>query len=179
MAKERPVEVAWKLFSLAVVNAGNDYNTEGHAKGFRLQRTLLAARREAGNAGVERLYVALGDAIHGRREDPGDERMIRGCLTRASLSPELHAQALADPTTETDLLAEHQDAVDRLQAFGVPTIVLHGSDLAWYGPVVHPIPRGAEALALFDHTLWALRSPYLFELKRERKFKLEPQPAID
>lgn len=179
VAKKRPVEVAWKLFSLAVINHGKDYNAEGHAKGFRLERALLAARRAGGNDAFERLYIAFGEAQHGRRDDLDDPAVIRGCLKAAGLPDDLYDAALADASTEADLLAEHEQAVEQRGAFGVPTLVLQGSDIALYGPVVDPIPDGQESLELWDHTLWALRTPHLWELKRERKFKLQPQHVID
>ena len=179
VAKKRPVEVAWKLFSLAIVNHGKDYNVEGHAKGFKLERTLLAARRLGGNSAIERLYMAFGDAVHGRGQDPGDAEVVHGCLKTAGLPEDLYKQALADASTEADLVAEHEQAVNELDAFGVPTLTLKGSKIAVYGPVIEPVPQGDEALPLWDHMLWALQAPYLYELKRERKFKLGPQSVIN
>jgi predicted DsbA family dithiol-disulfide isomerase len=182
VAKKRPVEVAWKLFSLAEINKGHEQDeahTIAHAKGRRMERLLLAARRHGGGQALERLYMAMGEAHHGRREDLNDEKVVAACLKEADLPESLYKDALADPSTEADLLTEHERSVQELGAFGVPTLALDGSKVAVYGPVVEPIPDGDEALALWDHTLWALRSPYLYELKRERKMKLGPQHVID
>ncbi|SRR5581483_4784332 len=179
VARKRPLAITWKLFSLAVVNHGSDYAAEAHAKGFRLERALIAARRLGGNEAVERLYMALGNAYHGDRADLGDEAVIRGCLAKAELPEDLYDRALADPTTETDLLAEHKQAIDERGAFGVPTLALAGSAMGAFGPIIQPIPTGAEALALWDHTLWLLQRPYVWELKRERTMKLAPQHVLD
>ena len=61
------VQVNWKLFSLHIVNAGHDYATDAHTFGYKAETLLMAARRRAGNPAVEQLYMALGDALPGRR----------------------------------------------------------------------------------------------------------------
>jgi 2-hydroxychromene-2-carboxylate isomerase len=182
VAKKRPVEVAWKLFSLAEINKNREMDEAhriSHAKGRRMERMLLAARREGGNDALERLYMAIGDAHHGRKVDLNDEAVVAECLRQAGLPPTLYSDALEDESTEADLLKEHEDSVSRLHAFGVPTLALAGSDIGVFGPVIEPIPSGEEALELWDHTLWMLRSPAVFEFKREGRPKLSPQPAID
>ena len=136
------------MFSLAVVNHGADYNAEAHNKGFRLERAMIAARRQGGNEAVEKLYMAFGNAQHGKREDLADPNVIRGCLEEAGLPEDLFDQAMADPTTESDLLAEHEKAVEDMAAFGVPTIRLQGADhkeMGWFGPIIDNVPTGEEA----------------------------------
>jgi hypothetical protein len=182
VAKERPVEVAWKLFSLAEINKNNEPDEAhrlGHLKGLRMERMLLAARRHGGNDALERLYMAIGDAHHGRKVDLNDEAVAKGCIAAAGLPESLYGEALDDDSTLQELMAEHQDSVDRLHAFGVPTLALNGSDLGVFGPVVEPVPEGHEALELWDHTLWLLKARSVFEFKRPIRVKLGPQPAVD
>ncbi|HLY66085.1 MAG TPA: hypothetical protein VKU60_11175, partial [Chloroflexota bacterium] len=117
MAKKRPVEVAWKLFSLAEINKDNEPDEAHvviHGKGMRMERTMLAARRQGGNQAVERLYMKIGDAHHGRHEDLNDDAVVTRCLKEAGLPETLCKDALADESTATDLLAEHQISVDKL-----------------------------------------------------------------
>jgi predicted DsbA family dithiol-disulfide isomerase len=181
VAGRRPVQVTWKLFSLMVVNHKDDFKDEQYEKWFSLGRVLVAARRRGGNDAVERLYMSLGEVIHGegRRDDVGTPDGVVECLTRAGLPESLYRDALNDPSTEMELLDEHSAAADRLAAFGVPTIALHDSDIGIFGPVIEPIPMGADADSLWDHTLWMLRQPYLWEVKRTRKVKLQPQHVLD
>jgi len=182
VAKARPVEVAWKLFSLAEINKGTEPDEAhriGHAKGMRMERTMLAARRHGGNIALERLYMAIGDAHHGRRENLDDEPVVAAALAKAGLPAGLYKQALDDPSTESDVLAEHAQSVERLHAFGVPTLALEGSDIGVFGPVVEPVPTGQEGLELWDHTLWLLNAPSVYEFKRAARVKLGPQPALD
>jgi hypothetical protein len=91
----------------------------------------------------------------------------------------MYRDALADASTEKELLDEHRAAQDRLHAFGVPTIALEGSDIGIFGPVIEPLPTGAEADTLWEHVRWMLQQPYLWELKRERTVKLQPQHVLD
>jgi 2-hydroxychromene-2-carboxylate isomerase len=175
VAAQRPVNIHWKLFSLAVVNQGKESGAaaEGHAFGYKAERLLVAARRRGGNAGVERLYMAIGDALHGRREERSDA-LLTGALAAAGLPAELLAESQSDASVEEELLAEHKQAAEELGAFGVPTLRFPDSGIAFFGPVVDPVPTGAAAVELWDHVAWSLEQPYLFELKRERKGRPAP-----
>ncbi|WP_052889749.1 DsbA family protein [Thermogemmatispora carboxidivorans] len=171
----RPVAVTWRFFSLELVNRkeGAQPNYEDH--GWAGLRTLALVRRREGNEGVERYYLALGAALHGRRESISDAAGVRAALERAGLNAGLVDEALADESTIREVEADHQEAVERYHAFGVPTIALEGSQVGFYGPVIIQVPRGAEAGEYWDHFYWALQQPNLYELKRERVgVKLEP-----
>jgi len=109
---------------------------------------------------VENLYMVLGDALHGQRED-GNEMLLRSTLIAAGLPETLYAESQADRTYEQELVAEHQQAVEELGAFGVPTLRLPGSAISFFGPVVDPVPPGAAAVELWEHVQWSLGQPYL------------------
>src|SRR4051794_35429650 len=153
VARRQPLSVNWKLFSLTLVNHPDDYSSERYAAWFALCRVLVAARRHGGNDAVERLYMSLGELIHGeqRRDDLRTEAGVVSCLESAGLPATLYADALSDASTEVDLIAEHRAARDRLSAFGVPTIALEGSDIGIFGPVIEPMPTGADADTLWEH----------------------------
>jgi len=181
VAKQRPVEVAWKLFSLAEINKDQEMDEAhriGHAKGRRMERLMLAARRHGGNDALERIYMAIGEAHHGRREDLNDDAIVARCLKEAGLPDSLYKEALQDQSTERDLLAEHQESCDKLHAFGVPTLALEGSDIGVFGPVVEPVPTGQEAVELWEHTHYLLKAPSVFEFKRSARVKLGPQHML-
>src|SRR4051794_29773095 len=106
VAKQRPVQVVWRLFSLAKINENNEMDEArrlSQATGRKMERLLIAARRRGGNEALERLYVAMGDALHGRREDLGDDAVVSRCLEQAGLPGGLYSEALADESTERDL----------------------------------------------------------------------------
>ncbi len=188
VAQERPIHVNWKLLSLAAINNPEDWTKDpntSHVHAGGMNRTLLLARRTAGNDAVDRLYVAYGNAIFGTRElltwgqrpnpslradvEDADYRALQAkCLEAAGLPTTLYEEAQADQSTHDEWMAENTEAVERLAAFGTPTIALHGSDIGIFGPVVEPVPSGAEALALWDSVYQNLQAPYLYEIKRNR-----------
>src|SRR5713226_8914772 len=119
----RPVNVHWRLFSLEVVNRkeGTEPNYQD-GYGWAGLRTLALVRKQGGNEAVEKLYLALGAAQHGRRENIREAEGVRAALQKAELDPALVDAALSDDSTTNDVLADHQEAVNRYRAFGVPTI---------------------------------------------------------
>lgn len=165
----RSLEVTWRFFSLEVINrkegATPDFSKDGS---WPALRTLALARREGGNEAVERLYLTLGAAQHGRKESIRELAVIQDALTKTELDPAWAEQALADDSTRADVQADHDEAVQRYRAFGVPTIAFEGSETGFYGPIIREVPRGEEAGEWWDHLEWSLRQPNLFELKRDR-----------
>jgi hypothetical protein len=197
VARARDIHVNWKLLALAVINSPDDWTrdpNEGHVHAAGLNRTLILARRHGGNEALDRLYVAYGNAIFGTHElltwgqrphrelradvsDPTYRAIQARCMQQAGLPETLYEQAMADPSTEEEWLAEHYDGVKQLDAFGTPTIALAGSNIGFFGPVVDPVPDGEEALALWDSVLVQLKAPYLFEMKRNRPRRSDVQFA--
>jgi hypothetical protein len=197
VARERPINVNWKLLSLAAINSPDDWTKDpntGHIDAAGLNRTLLLARRKDGNEAMDRLFVAYGNAIFGTKElltwgqrqnstlranvqDPEYRAVQAKCLATAGLPTNLYEEAMADESTHTEWMAENAEAVARLDAFGTPTIALAGSDIGIFGPVVDPVPSGADALALWDSVYVALQAPYLYEMKRTRPRRTNVQFA--
>jgi len=188
VAKQRQIAVNWKLLSLAAINSPEDWTKDpntGHIDAAGLNRTLLLARRTHGNDAMDRLFVAYGNAIFGTHElltwgqrqnsslradvqDPAYRALQARCLETARLPTSLYEEAQADESTHAEWMAESAEAVERLGAFGTPTIALAGSTIGIFGPVVDPPPDGDDALALWDSVHVALRAPYLYEIKRNR-----------
>jgi len=167
--KVRPVTVNWRFFSLEVINRKEgtepDYQNSGS---WASMRTLALARRKGGNEAVEDLYLTLGTAQHGYKQSIKQHEIIQEAVKKANLDPAIVNAALTDETTIEDVLVDHQEAVRRYRAFGVPTIALDGLDVGFYGPIIHSVPRGEAAGEMWDYLSWALRQPNLFELKRDR-----------
>ncbi|GAC1404815.1 MAG: DsbA family protein [Ktedonobacteraceae bacterium] len=166
---QRPVEVKWHLFSLEIVNRKEGTEPDYvNGYGWAALRTLALARREQGNEALEKLYVALGDAQHGRKESIRERAVVEACAKEAGLGEDFVVKALADASTTQDVINDHEEAVKRYHAFGVPTIAFEGSDVGFYGPIIHTVPHGEEAGELWDYTAYALKNPNIFELKRDR-----------
>jgi hypothetical protein len=164
--------VDWRLFSLFLVNEhhGELEEETRHDMLFPL-RTLALARREGGSDAIERLYVAMGERLHDvRPRQDMTEELLRGILVTAGFEPDLLERALADPSIEQEVLAEHEALVEEVKAFGVPTIVLP-SGKGIFGPVKALAPTGEAAGELWDHVRWLTEQDDFFELKRIRNRK--------
>ncbi|MBI3965557.1 MAG: DsbA family protein [Chloroflexi bacterium] len=173
---QQPLTIRWKQLSLALVN-GQAEESPFFQRDLALGRTFVAAERVGGLEAADRLYLALGDAIHGQQVDPLEDGVLSGALAAAKLPADLFTTALADPATTRAYLDSHEEGL-RLGAFGVPTLRLDGGGRAFYGPIVDPVPTGGQALELWDYTRWVLERPYLWELKRERTYQPGAQRAI-
>lgn len=164
----RPVSIDWRLFSLEIVNRKEGVQPDYISSGWLALRSLALARRLRGNEGIEKLYVALGNAAHGRKESIREQSVVAACAREAGFGENFVETVLADEQTIQEVAADHEEAVKRYHAFGVPTIAFEGSDVGFYGPIIHSVPTGDEAGELWDYTAWALRQPNIFELKRDR-----------
>jgi 2-hydroxychromene-2-carboxylate isomerase len=180
IAAERGLKVTWRPFSLAVVNAPDDYTKDspGHVLGVPLERALVLARRKAGNEGVDRLYVAQGNVYHGdmAREGFLEPAVQAGCLERAGLPPSLYDEALKDPSTEAEIISDTKAAAEKRGVFGVPTLAFADTQFGFFGPVVNKVPNAEESVALWEMVKIALRQPHLFEMKRNRTRETQYAP---
>jgi hypothetical protein len=69
---------------------------------------------------------------------------------------------------EDRILAEHQEGIERLKAFGVPMISINGQR-GFFGPVITAVPTGEDAGELWDHIAWLSGREDFFEYKRSRR----------
>lgn len=168
-SKVRPIEITWRIFSLEIINR-KEGTTPDYVNGYgwAALRSLALARRQYGNAGFEKLYVALGNAQHGRKESIREQSVVAACAHEVGFGEDFVSKALADDSTAQDVVNDHEEAVKRYHAFGVPTIAFQGSEVGFYGPIIHTVPQGEEAGEFWDHISWELHNPNLFELKRDR-----------
>jgi len=160
----------WRFFSLEEINRveGKKHPWErAWSYGWSQMRIGVLLRRTSDEL-VDDWYAALGRAFHeeGRRTHVPDEH--RALLEELGLPGSLVDDALADPTTSDEVLADHREAVDRHAAFGVPTLVFPSGD-ALFGPVVVPAPTGAEAVRLWEVVEASATFEHLYELRRPKK----------
>jgi 2-hydroxychromene-2-carboxylate isomerase len=173
----RDIQVDWRLFSLRLTNESiDDPLTDTSARSVPALRALALVGREQGNDAIARLYEAIGERIHDKDGDLSVD-LLREALSAADLDPEAVDRAMADPSTAEDVRAQHLEAVDTVQGFGVPTIVLE-SGRGIFGPVVSLAPTGEEAGQVWDHTRWLIDYDGFFELKRERDRKAGQAAAV-
>ena len=162
----RPVTVTTRLFSLAEINKGKSETSDALAPLVRAERVLVGARRAGGGPALRATYLALGEAHHERDEPLGELVTLRSALAAAGLDASIADGSLADDSTRSEVLADHAAIAER-GAFGVPTLVVDGSE-PFFGPIVDRRIAGEEAGNLWDIVGPVLREPRVFEIKRNR-----------
>ncbi|AXK36750.1 disulfide bond formation protein DsbA [Streptomyces armeniacus] len=178
--KVRDVEVRWHVMSLAVLNEDRlDEMPEQYRELMKTAwgpvRVCIAAEQQHGSEVLGPLYTALGTRLHNRREERSRD-LIAAALADAGLPAELLDAADSD-AYDKELRASHKAGIDLVgQEVGTPVIAVPGADgrqIAFFGPVVTPAPKGEAAARLWDGTLLVAGTPGFYELKRTRD--AEPQ----
>jgi len=168
VTKVRDIDVDFHVMSLAVLNEGRDL-PEGYlemlAQAWGPVRVLIAAEERHGNAVVEPLYSAMGTLIHLKKEkDPS--KVFAESLAQVGLEADLAEVAWTDEFDEA-LRKSHHAGMDPV-GYEVGTPVLHVGEVAFFGPVVTPAPKGEAAGKLYDGVLLVAGTPGFYELKRTR-----------
>jgi hypothetical protein len=88
-------------------------------------------------------------------------------VAELGLDPGLVGEAIDDPTTHDEVLADHQRVLE-LGGWGVPTRVFEG-DHAFFGPVLVDPPRGDAALRLWELVTGWTEFPHVYELQRPKR----------
>ncbi|WP_369144250.1 DsbA family protein [Streptomyces sp. R44] len=172
----RPVDVRWKVMSLAVLNENKldevpeEYRELLATTAWGPVRVVTAAKELHGEEYVGKLYTALGTRFHNNGETPTREAIV-GALEEVGLPAELADFADKD-TYDTELRASHKEGIEKVgQDVGTPVIAVPGptgDEVAFFGPVVTPTPRGDAAARLWDGTLLVASTPGFYEIKRTR-----------
>lgn len=165
----REIEVRWHVMSLAVLNEGRDL-PEDYRKSMELAwgpvRICMAAARDHGDEVLMPLYTALGSRFH-HEKAPKERQTYLDALADVGLPA-----ALADAADSTDLDEElrksHHAGMDPV-GMDVGTPVIHVEGVAFFGPVVTPIPRGEAAGKLWDGVVLVAGTDGFYELKRTRE----------
>ncbi len=164
----RDLDVRFHVMSLAVLNENRELSpeyTEWLKTAYRPVRVLIAAEERHGNGVVEGLYSAMGTRRHVRQEKEWDE-IIAKSLADVGLEVNL-ISAADDVNFDEALRRSHAEGMDPV-GYDVGTPVIHVDDIAFFGPVVTPAPKGEAAGKLYDGVMMVASTPGFFEIKRAR-----------
>ncbi|MCF6526012.1 DsbA family protein [Streptomyces sp. JJ36] len=173
--KVRDVEVRWHVMSLAVLNEDKldelpaEYREMLEAA-WGPVRVCIAAEQKHGSEVLGPLYTALGTRFHNEGAEQ-DHATLVAALEEAGLPAEL-ADAAGSDAYDAELRASHREGIEKVgQDVGTPVIAVPGADgeqIAFFGPVVTPAPKGEAAARLWDGTLMVASTPGFYEIKRTR-----------
>ncbi len=165
----RDIDLRFHTMSLAVVNDGRDLPEEyvvlmRHAWG--PVRVMTAIEDKYGNTMLEPFYSAFGQRYHVGGQHDDLLETARLALLDAELDETLIDAAVGNEFDD-DLKVSHFAGMDPV-GFDVGTPVIHVGDVAFFGPVITPAPKGEAAGKLFDGVLAVASTPGFYELKRTR-----------
>ncbi|WP_371481524.1 DsbA family protein [Kitasatospora sp. NBC_00315] len=171
--EQRPVDVRWHVMSLAVLNEDKDIPQsyrEMLAEAWAPVRICIAAAEKHGEEVLGRLYTEIGTRFHNQGL-PRNRETLEAALVAAGLPAELADAGDTDRYDEA-LRLSHAEGIGLVgEEVGTPVIAVEGADgerVAFFGPVVTPIPRGEAAVRLWDGTLLVASTPGFYEIKRTR-----------
>ena len=162
------LEITWRFFSLEEINRveGKTHPWEREwSYGWSMMRIGALLRRTSMDD-VDAWYAIAAKALHVDGRKPHEPAVARHLLSEIGLDPGLVDEAIADPTTGDEVLADHQRVVDA-SGYGVPTLFFPDGQCL-FGPVLIDPPMGDAAVRLWDAVVAWTEFPHLYELQRPK-----------
>ncbi len=176
---ETGLTVDWRFISLRLINKDKDYDTHfppgyefGHTAGLRMLRVAARIRHELGRDALGSVVTAYGESYFdkpkgsGMRDRLSTPDHLVEVLTAAGINTE-YASAADDTSWDEMIDAEGEMALSRTgRDVGTPIISFGDNGLSFFGPVISRIPRGADAVKLWDSVTTLAAFPGFAEMKR-------------
>jgi len=175
VAQHRPLDVRFQVMSLSVLNEGRElepWYREFNDRAWGPVRVAAAVQERHGHQALSQFYTALGGRIH-TQQNKDHAVVVPAALIEAGLPADL-AEAAGGTQFDSLLRATHKQVESLVgEELGTPVIVF--GEAAFFGPVCTSIPRGSDAVTLFEVTRLAASIPQFTELKRGRTSPLSYQ----
>lgn len=199
VAGQRDLDVRWRFISLAEVNreqfeadeeaiaAGREPKLPRQyrpltAAGNKLLRIAAVLDDAKGNQAVADFYTAAGELLHtgGRSKDlwqGGDPDQLVADVVAAAGVDDATVEASEDPQWAKVVREDTDLALSRTgKDVGTPIITFdleRPDEASLFGPVISRIPRGDEAVRLWDAIEVVARTPGIAEFKRSQRAELD------
>jgi protein-disulfide isomerase-like protein with CxxC motif len=165
--KVRPIAARWHIMSLACLNTDKEISEEYRSfleQAWGPVRVVMAAQQKFGDEVVLPLYTAIGTRFH--NEHRREASSVAEAIAEVGLPAEL-IEAGTSTDYDEAIKKSHHEGMDPV-GYEVGTPVIHVEGVAFFGPVVTPIPRGEAAGKLWDGVLLVAGTDGFYELKRTR-----------
>ena len=166
---ELDLDVAWRFFSLEDINReeGKKHPWERPwSYGWSMMRIGALLRRIDMDL-LDKWSLAAGTALHVDGRKPHRPAVAEALLAELGLDPAYVQQAIDDPTTHDEVMADYQFVVER-GGWGVPTLVFD-DDQTLFGPVLIEPPTGDAAVRLWHLMTGWLEFPHVYEVQRPKR----------
>ena len=170
--KVRDISIVWNPMSLYYLNKGRESISAEYLdyakKALGPLRVIMAAEALYGEKIKGDLYTAFGNEIHQGNQKISDDLTAK-VLSQFSFSQDLMKFA-QDESLDEKIIEVHNRGLSKVgEDVGTPIISV--GEVAFFGPVISPAPKGEEAGKLFDGVVGVASYPGFFEIKRTRTVK--------
>lgn len=166
--KETGAPYRLRLLSLSVVNQGRDIDQwyrQFNDRAWGPARVGAAVLSQYGQEAFRRFYEAVGMRIHIGGRDAGEE-VLTESLAAGNMDRTM-ATAADDDSWDHQLKELTAAAVGPVNE-DVGTPIIHAPEGAFFGPVLTSIPRGRDAVEIYEAVRALARHDSFVEYKRGR-----------